>query len=712
VKNQALLLGASVLALGWGGLAQAAATDSNEVVVTAERRVENLQTTAIAATVVTGATLENKGVLFVDQLQFIAPAVVINNFGQGIDFNIRGIGKAEHNSQTTTGVITYRDGVPTFPGYFTEEPYYDIGSVEILRGPQGTLAGQNATGGAVFVNTNNPVIGGGYHGYVEGHVGNYTELGGEGATNIPISSTLAARVAVFAQRRDSFYHITGPGGAPYTGDPGKQGWLAGRVSLLWKPSEPLSVLLKADFDSLNNGAYPADPVLSPNDIFHITANAPQQAKDRFVRTSAKIDYALPEGITFRSISAYQGANTSYAADLDGTAAVNDYFFDAVDEHIYSEEVNIISPDKGMITWVLGGFAQWDELYFLRPQQFLIRTPPPGPGDYTLDGTNPKTNYAVFGQVSLNLPDGLQLQLGGRYSTAKTTNHVKIVQYGLPLTDEQSATYNSFSWKGALNWTINPNQFVYAFAARSYRPGGLNVPVGLGIPAPFDQERVTEFEVGWKMTALDGHLRTQVDGYYNDYRNFQVTIGYPAFPVFGFELNVPNKTEIYGVEASAEARFGALAFDGGVGWTHSSLGAFYATDPRIASFLPCNINTGPASFSCFNLQGHEQTYAPDFTFNIAASYDFRLMNGDTITPRVNYGHVSPQWATLFENAALGDRIEERNIVGAQLAWAHAGGWVGTLYATNLTNQHYVAAINTGLRLAGLPRQYGFKLLKTF
>ena len=90
-----------------------------EIVVTAERRRTDLQKTPIAATVMTGEDITNAGVMTVDQLQFISPSAVVNNFGQGIDFNIRGIGKAEHNSQTTTGVITYRDGVATFPGYYT-----------------------------------------------------------------------------------------------------------------------------------------------------------------------------------------------------------------------------------------------------------------------------------------------------------------------------------------------------------------------------------------------------------------------------------------------------------------------------------------------------------------------------------------------------------------------------------------------------------------
>ena len=166
-------LGMSVCAiLGWCGTAAAQTVTTapavssgdalTEVVVTAERRHTDLQNTPISATVISGSDLTNLGVMSIDQLQFATPGAVVNNFGQGNDFNIRGVGKAEHNSQTTVGVVTYRDGVATFPGYFQGEPYYDIATVEILRGPQGTFGGQNATGGAVFVTTNDPVIGGGY----------------------------------------------------------------------------------------------------------------------------------------------------------------------------------------------------------------------------------------------------------------------------------------------------------------------------------------------------------------------------------------------------------------------------------------------------------------------------------------------------------------------------------------------------------------------
>ena len=110
-----------------------------EVVVTAERRTTNLQTTAIAASVLTGEQLQDKGVTNIETLQFSMPSVTVQNSGQGNSFNVRGIGKTENNSSVGVGVITYRDGVAVFPAYLQNEPLYDIQSLELLRGPQGTF---------------------------------------------------------------------------------------------------------------------------------------------------------------------------------------------------------------------------------------------------------------------------------------------------------------------------------------------------------------------------------------------------------------------------------------------------------------------------------------------------------------------------------------------------------------------------------------------
>ncbi|MBU6373298.1 MAG: TonB-dependent receptor [Alphaproteobacteria bacterium] len=708
-----------------------------EIVVTAQRRSENLMQTPIAAAVLSGDDLAEKGVLTIDSLQFAMPSVVVNNFGQGLEFNIRGIGKAETNSLSTTGVITYRDGVPSFPGYFQGEPYFDVANIQVLRGPQGTVVGQNSTGGAVFVNTTDPVIGGGHHGYVTANYGNYSETGANGAINLPIGDTFAARIALFGTRRDSFYTIKGPGGAPYTGNQGDVDQRAGRVSFLWRPTGQLSILSKSDFDDLDMGAYPADPFINrfktlpgtstPNpkytDLFNITANAPRQAaRDRFMRSILKIDYTLENGVKLRSITGYSYGNSTYAADYDGTATGNQTFNNYVNERQTSQEFNIISPDNQKITWLAGVFGLKNTYYFPEPfSNFNINynTTVTGPFapffNYNLSGRTPMQSVAAFGQVGFELAPGLKLDLGGRYTESKASNIVKENLLGTFLTQNQTTSSHNFSYKASLGWEIDPNNYVYAFAATGFKPGGVNLPVAPGPAAVFKPETIQSFEGGWKTNFAGGDGRLSVAAFYNSYKNFQVSIGYPLFPTFGLELNVPSATKLYGIEAQAEYKLGGLTLEGGVSLLHSELGRFFATDARIPALAPCNPSSGPASASCKDLTGARQTYAPPVTVNVSAKYDFALGNGDTLTPIVNYGHVAAQWATLFENAARGDRLEDRNILGAQLVYQHAD-WTVTAYGTNLTDQHYVAAVfspaGTSLNFAGPPRQYGIRVLKSF
>ncbi|RYD66137.1 MAG: TonB-dependent receptor, partial [Sphingomonadales bacterium] len=464
MKNRALWLGASALAFVWSGSAaaqtetaspqgaEAVQTEGDgEIIVTATRRNENLMTSAISATVLTGNDLENRGVVNVDALQFAMPSIVVNNFGQGNDFNVRGIGKAEHNTQTTTGVITYRDGVPSFPGYFQGEPYYDVANIQVLRGPQGTIVGQNATGGAVFVNTNDPVINGGNHGYFNINYGSYNEAGFQGAVNLPISDTFAARASVYASRRDSFYNITGPGGADYAFDRGDVGILSARLSLLWKPTDNLTLSSKTDYSWLDMGAYPASPqgnyyrtlpgtnTPNPNyrDLFDVSFNAPQAARDNMVRQIFKAELETAGGIKLRSVSSYQWGNTMYRADLDGTSATvftgtSSSFYDSVDEQQVTTEFNIISPDNGRFTWLLGAFGVWNDYHFRRPYEFIIDVAYPfnlPASQYKLQGNNLTHSYAAFGQLGFNITPSLKLEAGARYTESKSTNEVDVIQYG-------------------------------------------------------------------------------------------------------------------------------------------------------------------------------------------------------------------------------------------------------------------------------------------
>ena len=351
----------SAVALLWAGTAQALnsqadnasrddaqAAQLEEVVVTAERRTSNLQTTAVAATVLSGQDLQNRGVTSLNQLQFAAPSTTVQDFGQGNFFNVRGIGKSEATTAIGVGVITYRDGVAAFPSYFQTEPYYDIGSLELLRGPQGTFAGANATGGAVFITARNPDFNS-INGYASAQMGNYDQVKVQAAINLPLSDTLATRLAVNHETRGSFYDITGP----HRGNPGEVDSNSVRASLLWMPTPDLRVLFKTDYNNINLGGYPADPALATNDPFKITANGPNEAHDEFVRSSLNINYVFDNGVTLRSITGYQNGRSRFSTDLDGTSLGNNTFYDQLDEEVLSQEFNLISPDQQRLTWLLG-----------------------------------------------------------------------------------------------------------------------------------------------------------------------------------------------------------------------------------------------------------------------------------------------------------------------------------------------------------------------
>ena len=164
--------------------------------ITAERRVVNLQKTPIAATVLTGDDLKRRGVDNIDMLQFMTPSLSITDTGLGALVNIRGIGKSDQGQEVAPGVLIYRDGVSVTPGgILSDEPYYDISNVEVLRGPQGTFAGENATGGAIFITETGPELNH-FGGWAEGQYGNYNDVRLRAVVNMPVSDTLDRKSVV------------------------------------------------------------------------------------------------------------------------------------------------------------------------------------------------------------------------------------------------------------------------------------------------------------------------------------------------------------------------------------------------------------------------------------------------------------------------------------------------------------------------------------
>lgn len=700
-------------------------TGAADIVITAERRSTSLQRTGVAASVLTGEDLIRKSVNTVEQLQFSTPSLTVNTSGQANSFNIRGIGKSEISSSVGVGVVTYRDGVATFPGYFQTEPYYDIQSVEVLRGPQGTFAGGNATGGAVFITETNPTFDR-VKGFATVQYGNYNQLKSQGAINIPLTDTLAIRLATNLEKRDSFFDVTGP----WSGNPGNLNAISGRASLLWQPDTHLRLLVKGDYNKIDYGGFPntpayfgsaAAPTLNTSDPFAVTSNARLSGQDEFGRISANLSYTFDSGLMLRSISGYQKGTTQEELDADGTSTASNTFQDFANEKIFSQELNIVSPDTGRFTWLLGGFYQHDKYDFPVGNGYVSIAATGALRSLRIEGTNPHTALAGFGQVGYKLTDALQVTLGGRWSRTTSRNDVNYpiqLNFGGPTNVPVTLVQHDFNanknvdGKIALNWTVDASNFVYAFVATGTKAGGLNGANLFGAtPRGFDPEKVTDYELGWKSTLLGSHLRTQLGGYYNTYKNFQVTIVDPATPNYTSIFNVPNTTKLYGFEASAQGSFDRLLFDFSTSLSHSSVGQFFARDPRLATTGVCNATTGPATAGCIDLGGRRQSYSPKFTVSAGAQYAIPVAAGFTLTPRLDYAHISSVWATLFQKEALGDYLVDRNIFNAQLTLDN-GTWSIAGFSTNLNDQHYIGSLNGIRRLAAPPRQYGIRASTKF
>jgi iron complex outermembrane receptor protein len=675
------------------------------IVVTAERRSTDLQTTAIAATVLSGADLTKLNINTIDTLAFHTPSLTVQSSGENALVNIRGIGKSDGGSQDSSGVLIYRDGVSTTPnGLISDEPYYDIASVEVLRGPQGTFAGQNATGGAIFINEANPTLDR-FGGWVEGQYGNYNDVRVRGALNIPLTDTLAIRLATDDENRDTFFHMSGP----YTGNPGKLHETNWRLSTLWQPTDDFKAVLKLDYNYIDHGGSPAAPFtgLSAN-IFNVASDARLAGLERQYRIVLLLSDRFENGMTLKSISGYQDGRLSYSLDADGTATPPpgglspEIFIARADDRTISEEINLVSADTGPFTWVLGGVYQDDDL---NTPQFILSLAPGGTAKSGLainglEDRAARTSWGVFAQGSYALTDALKLQVGGRYSETsfKANSIAQVLFYGTPLVtqtvDGEKESDSRLTGKVDLDYTLDEHDFLYAFVSTGHKGGGINAD-----GAVFQAENVTDYELGWKGKFFNDRIRTQFGGFYENYTNFQLAVFDPVLGA-GRDVNATGTTVLKGIEAQMQAALGALSFDLGTSYVSTSLGRFLAIDAR-------NVALGLQTLS-----GRPLPNAPLWTAQAGIQYALELGAHQTLTPRVDYGLVGSRWATVFQ-VPPGDFLAEQNIFDAQVKYDASESLAFTVYGTNVFNDHYVSLQLLGnLGQPGPPRQFGIRVSKSF
>src|SRR5262245_15015967 len=302
-------------------------TPIEEVVVTAERRTESLQTSALSATVLNEEMLAKKGVVGLTSVQYAAPGILISDYSSANTFNIRGIGQAQVDIDLPSGVVIYRDGVPTLTGYFQNAPYYDMASVEVLRGPQGTFAGKAASAGAVFIRTRDPELGT-LGGDVMLGAGNESFWETTGVLNVPVGETLAMRVSGHVEQRDSLFDISTnplPGGVglaagPYYGSDDRD-LKSVRFGAHWEPIDALSVTFKIDHDDLYFGNHATTGLNrltgTELDIREIIANGEHEYRDEGQRASLKLAWEFDNGTRIESLTGYSTVHTRANWDVNG-----------------------------------------------------------------------------------------------------------------------------------------------------------------------------------------------------------------------------------------------------------------------------------------------------------------------------------------------------------------------------------------------------------
>jgi iron complex outermembrane receptor protein len=264
-------------------------------------------------------------------------------------------------------------------------------------------------------------------------------------------------------------------------------------------------------------------------------------------------------------------------------------------------------------------------------------------------------------------------------------------------------------KVALEWTPNENNLIYGFVARGYKPGGFNTAT-----QGFDPETVIDYEVGWKSTLLDGHLRTQVGAFWNDYSGFQIDLLNPLTGTVQTQ-NIADSS-LRGVEAQAQGRVGAWGFDLGFAYIDSKLGHAIFVNSRAlppGTNLPqCAAGTSPGVPPiCFDYSpyltsatGRSMLYSPRVTFNAGTDYSFAVGKG-TLRPRINYAYVARQYTTLLYSP-ITDRLPSHGLLSAQLTYT-LDNWMLEAYGTNLADETYVSGQFGNNQFYGAPREYGVR-----
>ena len=666
--------------------------ETEEIVVTAQKREENLQDVPIAVTAVTGENLLKIGISNVEDLQFFVPGVSVTNDAMAI-INIRGIGTSAFGVATDPSTTVHYDGVYIPRPTTSYQDMFDVERVEVLRGPQGVLFGRNSAGGTLNIISKMPTTE--LTGAVRLTVGNYDKRNLSGTVSGAISPGVRARLTAVRNTRDGIYEDV-VSGRRYQNEDN----LAGRLTLAFDPVDNLQIVLRADGSRDRETGYPAVRDFYPPEFALAGATIPNNRNEMALDTRPK-NYVDAGGlsstityeagpITLRSITAYRASDVRQMLDVDAT----DLFLRNIEflekSKSFTQEFQVLGNDSGPLRWIIGAFylneKGKDEIRIIEPARLIA-----------IPESNTTNAYAIFGQASYALFDRLRLTTGLRYSYEKKDFAYRVFFNGTQVDGgTPSDSWTAWTPKFGIDVDVTDQVMVYASATRGFKSGGFQ----LGDGRSFLPEYLWSYEAGIKSTLLDRRLRANASVFYYDYTNLQVvqyvngiatTTNAGQATIKGLELEILarplERLTLTSTLAYLDARYDVY-FDAGT-----------------------------------SLSGNRLPNTPKWNVTLGAEYRASLGTRGDLLFRTDLAvrdkaFFKPSNDPLY----AGERI---TLINGRVAFQpNRKNWEIALYGRNLTNERYASYKAVGTDVSGVsnpslpltvygePRQYGVQLRYSF
>ncbi|WP_041390326.1 TonB-dependent receptor [Sphingobium chlorophenolicum] len=683
----------------------------SDIIVTATRRETTLQSTPLAVSAFGQAQLDRQQVKDVTDLARFVPSLQFNQQGDqsAVLLTLRGIGNdSAYTEVADPEVAIYVDGIYSPRSQGASVLMYDMERVEVLRGPQGTLFGRNATVGALSLISAKPKLGQ-FEGNVEVTAGNYDRLGVRGAINIPVTDTLAFRVAFVTDRHDGYADFQPAPDVPGINrsafvTTGKKYYAAdqqsGRVSMLWQPSERFSWNLSAE-GFLDNGA----PVIGllqtprPGTKRWSTLSDTAPDTDRYsVAVRSTMNYDVTDGIQLSYIAGWSRIGGSTQTDADAGALPptgqvdadgNDLPLGAFGENrtlssrydFQSHELQLKSTGEQAVDWILGAYYSHEKnrIRFDIDQRNGYRD-----GTFSWAGSFIQANRqidsrAVFGQAVWHVTDALRVTGGLRYTSDKKEDigGRNVTFSGCPATlpadacqggifgaypnataDELVALLPGFSissndvkgkwdkltYLARVDADLAEDVLGYASISTGFKSGNIQDNAGLT-----DPETLTNYEVGLKSRFLDRRVTLNLAAYYSDFRGYQVN---QAVTFRDDQGNVVRSQMI--TQNAKGAKAYGLEAELSANLTDNDRlqfsGTLQKTKLEELESVDGRLYDGGKLSSIAQLKGNELAHAPRFSATLSYEHDFELASGAKITPRFTTHYETKSWLSYFNGDA--------------------------------------------------------------